>query len=180
MHNGLYLYFVHLCNCKMCVDCMVYIVHVCLCIVIKLVFVTRTRPETNKRSTTLCKCGTNTFATVRKSITACLCLLEQGNEQGTIQWVLIVHARVSCSRVEVGMPRHLQSCRHVMHLPQVVAGLEHATTSDSYTNKASFDGTAVQSLGTFSTISCQLCAWHTKRVSIPAETCTAVKYCNTD
>ena len=77
---------------------------------------------------------TDISATVRKSIGACLCLLEQGNKQWTIQWVVIVHVGVSCSRVEVGMPRHLQSCRHSMHVSHALAGLEHATMSDRYTN----------------------------------------------
>jgi len=103
-----------------------------------------TRPETNTRENNALR--NHALFTVKeksKSIAACLCLLEQGNEQGAVQWVLIVHACVSCSRVEVGMPRHLQSCRHNMDVSHVLAGLVHATMSDSYLYNASFDRAAV-------------------------------------
>ena len=38
-------------------------------------------------------------------------LLEEGVEQGMVEAVLIVHTGVGGDRVEVGVPRHLQSCR---------------------------------------------------------------------
>ena len=39
-----------------------------------------------------------------------LCLLEEGNEERSIEGVLIAHTSVGCCRVEVWVPRHLQSC----------------------------------------------------------------------
>ena len=41
-----------------------------------------------------------------------LCLLEEGNEERPIEGVLIAHTSVGCCRVEVWVPRHLQSCNH--------------------------------------------------------------------
>ena len=42
-----------------------------------------------------------------------LSLLEEGNEERSVQRKPIVHACVGCRRVEVGVPRHLQSCTHL-------------------------------------------------------------------
>ena len=41
-----------------------------------------------------------------------LSLFEESNEEGPVQRVIVVHAGVGCCRVEVGMPRHFQSCKH--------------------------------------------------------------------
>ena len=40
-----------------------------------------------------------------------LSLLEESNEEGSVQRVVVVHACVGCCRVEVRVPRHLQSCK---------------------------------------------------------------------
>ena len=69
-----------------------------------------------RRSCDSCKRVQHLEAKARKEGTH-LGLLEESNEEGPVQRVVIVHACVGCCGVEVGVPRHLQSCRH--HKPNM-------------------------------------------------------------